>query len=138
MRYLAVVVATFTLTGCGKAPPPVTSSGSKAVSPEVVEFLLTSAATDFHVHRPPDPNRFRDVRIGHVMAPSGDELYMLCGEFLTSKDKAEWVPFVTIKTSGYEHLIGGQALAFCRDSAIAWDKVDNLSASLQRRLDALR
>ena len=59
MRYLAVLFATLVLAGCKKAP--VTRGGSQAVSPTVVEFLLTSAVTDLHTHRPPDPIRFRDV-----------------------------------------------------------------------------
>jgi hypothetical protein len=133
---------------------PVTRSESQAVSatqvlaPElqkasidsVVQFLLTAAATDFHAHRPPDPVRFRDVRIGHVITPSGEKRYMLCGQFLPAQEggKAEWTPFATIKTSGYEQWIGGQAAAFCQDSSVIWDKVSDLSSSLQSRLDSLR
>ena len=91
MRYLAVLFATLVLAACSMAP--VTCSESQAVSatqvlaPElqkasidsVVQFLLTAAATDFHAHRPPDPIRFRDVRIGHVITPSGEKQYVLCG-----------------------------------------------------------
>src|SRR5437899_2025791 len=48
--------------------------------------------------------RFRDVRIGHVVSPSGNEHYTLCGKFLPAQDggKAQWTPFGTIKTSDYE------------------------------------
>ena len=77
MRYLAVLFATLVLAACSTAP--VTRRESPAVSPtqvpapelenasvdSVVQFLLTAAATDFHTHCPPDPVRFRDVRIGH-------------------------------------------------------------------------
>jgi len=152
MRYLAAFLATLVLTACSMAP--VTRIESRAVSsarvpaPEgqktpidsVVQFLLTSAATDFHTHRPPDPARFRDVRIGHVMTPSGEEQYMLCGQFLPAQagGKAEWTPFATIKTSGYEQWIGAQATAFCQGSSVIWDKVGDLSSSLQSRLDSLR
>src|SRR5882672_3272408 len=138
MRYFAVLFATLILAACSTAP--VTRSGSKAVSPAqvltpelqkasidlVVEFLLTAAATDFHTHRQPDPVRFRDVRIGHVMTPSGEEQYMLCGEFLPAQEggKAEWTPFATIKTSGYEQWIGAQAAGFCQPSSVIWDKED--------------
>lgn len=137
MRYLAVLFATLVLAGCSKAP--VTRSESQPVSPTVVQFLLTAAASDFHTHRPPDPVRFRDVRIGHVMTPSGEEQYMLCGQFLPAQTagKAEWTPFATIKTSGYEQWIGAQAASFCQDSSVIWDK-DDLSSSLQSRLDSLR
>ena len=106
----------------------------------VVQFLLTAAATDFHTHRPPDPLRFRDVRIGHLMTASGQGSYLLCGQFLAAQEggKADWTPFVTIKTSGYEQWIGGQATGFCQGSSVEWDKVGDLSSSLQSRLDSLR
>ena len=138
MRCLAVLFATLVLAGCSKAP--ITRGGSEAPSPTVAEFLLTSAATDFLTHRPPDPVRFRDVRIGHVMTPSGEKTYRLCGQFLPAQeeDKAEWTPFATIKTSGYEQYIGAQAAGFCQDSSVIWDNVDDLSSSLQSRLDSLR
>jgi hypothetical protein len=152
MRYLVVLFATLVLAACSTAP--VTRSESPAVSPaqvpapepekasvdSVVQFLLTAAATDFHTHRPPDPVRFRDVRIRHSMTPSGQEQYMLCGQFQTSQEggKAEWTPFATIKTSGYEQWIGAQAAGFCQGSSVISDKEGNLSSSLQSRLESLR
>ncbi len=138
MRYLAVLFATLVLAGCNKAP--VAPVESQAVNPTVVQSLLTAAATDFHTHRPPDPVRFRDVRIGHVMTPSGEEQYRLCGQFLPANEagKAEWTPFATINTSGYEQWIGAQAVGFCQDSSVIWHKADDLSSALQSRLDSLR
>ena len=152
MRYLAILFATLGLAACSTAP--VTRSESQAVSPthvlapelqqasmdSVVQFLLTAAATDFHTHRPPDPARFRDVRLGHSVTPSGKQQYMLCGQFLPSQEggKAEWTPFATIKTSGYEQWTGAQAMPFCQGSSVIWDKVGDLSSSLQSRLDSLR
>ena len=148
MRYLAVLFATLVLAGCSTAPvtrsePPVVSP-TQVLAPElqkssidpVVQFLLTAAATDFHTHRPPDPVRFRDVRIGHVMTPGGEAQYMLCGQFLPAQEggKAEWMPFATIKTSDYEQWIGAQAAGFCQGSAVIWDNVGDLSSSLQSRL----
>jgi len=152
MRYLAILFTTLCLAACRTAL--VTRSESEAVRPgqvlapelqqasldSAVQFLLTAAATDFHTHRPPDPVRFRDVRIGHVMTPGGEEQYMLCGQFLPAQEggKAEWTPFATIKTSGYEQWIGAQAAGFCQGSSVIWDKVGDLSVSLQSRLDSLR
>jgi len=106
----------------------------------VLDVLLTAAATDFHTHRPPDPSGFRGVRLGHVLTPDGGTQYMLCGEFLPAQKEgtAQWTPFTTIKTSGYEQWLGGQAAGFCRDSSVIWDKVGDLSSLLQSRLDALR
>jgi len=107
----------------------------------VVQFLLTSAAADFRAHRPPDPVRFREVRMGHLMRADGKEQYMLCGQFLPAAEggRAEWTPFATIKTSGYEQWIGGQAANFCGGSSVLWDDVvGDLAAPLQSRLDSLR
>jgi hypothetical protein len=152
VRYLAALFATLLLAAGSTAS--VTRSRFQAVSPtqgvtpqskkappdSVVQFLLTSAAADFHAHRPPDPVRFRDVRIGHVTTPDGKKQYMLCGQFLPAQQgsKTQWTPFVTIKTSGYEQYIGPQALNLSRNSSVIWDKVDDLSSSLQSRLDSLR
>jgi hypothetical protein len=138
MRYLAVLFATSVLAACSM--PPATRSESQAVSPAVVQFLLTAAATDFHTHRPSDPGRFRDVRIGHVITPNGEEQYMLCGQFLPAQEggNAEWTPFTTIKTSGYEQWIGAQSAGFCQRSSVIWDNEGGLSPSLQSRLDSLR
>ena len=141
MRYRAVLFATLVLAACSTSR--VARSESRAVSPAmepVVQFLLTAAATDFHTHRPPDPVRFRDVRLGHVMTSSGEEQYMLCGQFLPAQEggKAEWTPFATIRTSGYEQWIGAHAAGFCLDSSVVWDEVGDLSSSLQSRLDSLR
>lgn len=138
MRFPSVLFATLVLAACSKAP--VTRSDSQPVNPAVVQFLLTAAATDFHTHRPPDPIRFRDVRIGYVRISSGEDQYMLCGQFLQAQEpgNAEWTPFVTIKTSDYEQYIGAQATAsYCERSSVIWDKAGDLSASLQSRFDSL-
>jgi hypothetical protein len=105
-----------------------------------MEFLLRSAANDFHVHRPPVVERFRDVRFGHVMTPAGAKQYQLCGEFLPQQPegKTEWMPFATIKTSGFEQYLGGQAASWCQRSQFVRDRDEDLSATLQNRLDSLR
>jgi len=152
MRYLAVLFATLVLAACSTAP--VTRIGSQTASPTQVpspelqkgaiepveQLLLTSAAADFHAHPPPGPVRFRDVRVGHVMTPSGGEQYLLCGQFLPAPagGNAEWTPFATIKTSGYEQWIGAQAAGVCQRSSIVWDQQGDLSSLLQSRLDSLR
>jgi len=101
--------------------------------------LLASAATDFHAHGP-SLLGFHDVRFGHFVNPNGKTQYILCGQFLPAKDgaKAEWVPFATIKTSGYEQWIGTQATGFCQSSSVTWDNVGDLSSSLQNQFDTLR
>ncbi len=121
------------------AQVPVTKT-QKASLDSVVQFLLTSAATDFHDHGPAGPLRFRKVRIGHAVTNSADKHYRLCGQFLRTQKgvKSQWTPFATIKTSGYEQMIGAQAEAYCQDSSFIWDKVGDLSSALQRRYDSLR
>jgi hypothetical protein len=152
MRYLGGLFGTLVLAACSTAP--VTRNESPTVSPTpvptpelqkasidpVVQFLLTAAATDFHTHSRSDSVRFRDVRIGHVITPSGTEQYMLCGQFQLAPEggKAEWTPFATIKTSDYEQWNGAPAEGFCQRSSVIWDKEGDLSSSLQSRLDSLR
>jgi hypothetical protein len=122
------------------SPTQVTATDlQKASIEQVVQFLLKSAATDFHTQGRADSIRFRDVRIGHVMTSSGAEQYMLCGQFLRAPEgKAEWIPFVTIKTSGYEQWNGAQAAGFCERQSVIWDKQGDLSSALQSRFDSLR
>lgn len=148
MRYLAILFGLLFFAACNTAP--VHSGNSKTINPvtelnntsidSVLQFLLTTAATDFHNHRPPDPLRFRDVRLGHLTGSNGEKRYILCGQFLPAegKDKAEWTSFVTIKTDPYEQWLGAQAAAFCNDSSVVWENVSDLSSLLQSRLDALR
>jgi hypothetical protein len=140
MRSLVALLTTFVLVACSTAPGTRDQShpANASMNP-AVEFLVTSAATDFHTHRPPHPARFRDVRSGYVVTPDGTRQYRLCGEFLPAQEggKAGWTPFVTIKTSGYEQYLGAQAVSWCNRSSMTWDKGD-LSSSLQSRLDSLR
>jgi hypothetical protein len=140
MRRIVALFSTWVVVACSTAPSPRGQSPltTTPLNPSV-EFLLTSAATDFHTHRPPVPVRFRDVRSGYVIAPDGTRQYRLCGEFWPAQEsgRAEWTPFATIKTSGYEHWLGAQAESFCERSPMTWDKED-LSSSLQSRFDSLR
>ena len=102
-----------------------------------VEFLLTSAATDFsQMSGLPRPVRFRDVRTGYMMRSATDRQYMLCGSF-SPVGKTQWTPFVTIKTSGYEQYVGAQAVSFCTSPSVTWDKGD-LSSALQSRFESTR
>jgi hypothetical protein len=140
MRSFTVLLSTFVLVACSTRPADRgLSDPEKASADPAIEFLLTSASTDFHTHRPPDPTGFRDVRSGYALTTAGTRQYRLCGEFLAAQEsgKAEWVPFATIKTSGYEQVLGAQASNFCKGPSITWNKED-LSSSLKNRLDALR
>ena len=151
MRYPVALLIAFAFAG---TTIPVARGQSQAADPgqrllsdeqkgptkSPLEFLIDSAAADFHAQREQRPAKFRHVRLGHVLAPDGTKQYRLCGEFLPrqEKGKGEWTPFVTIKTSGYEQYFGAQAAGFCKGSTIQWDKESDLSSSLQRRFDSIR
>lgn len=115
------------------SPPPAPSGENFEA---VKQFLLTSAATDFHEHQPPFPVQFRKVRIGHVGENRKDASYRLCGEFITKGNEAEWIGFVTIKTSGYEQFLGSST-TYCTDPKMIWDTTEDLSAELKKRLDSV-
>jgi len=142
VRCLGVVLVALELAACSTDSPRIRAHSDlhDASIDSVAQFLLTTAATDFHNHRPPDPVRFRDVRLGHVKTPSGELQYILCGQFLPEQEAghAQWTDFATIKTSGYEQCIGRQATVFCQDSSVLWEKTGDLSSSLQSRFDSLR
>ena len=147
MRSLVALFATFALVACGTTPtarsqPRAASAmdAPRAPNDAHVEALLTASANDFHAHRPPDPVRFREVRVGYALTPDGAKQLMLCGQFLPAQGSggAEWTTFTTIETSGYEQWLGAQAAGLCRRPSITWDSERDLSASLQSRLDSLR
>src|SRR5438105_4011124 len=105
MRFMVALLSTCAVLACSAASaarnrPQVQEEPLNSA----VEFLLTSAATDFHAHGPPPPLRFRDVRSGYIITPNGGKQYRLCGSFSPALEsgKVEWTPFVTIQTSGYE------------------------------------
>ena len=151
MRYLTVLFASFVLAACSTGTASRTESHSagstqgpaaelqKASVDSVVQFLISSAASDFLAHGP-SPVRFRDLRIGHDMKSMGETRYILCGQVLRVQDggKTDWVPFATIKTSGYEQYLGALASTFCQGSSFTWDTDGDLSSRLQSRLDSLR
>ena len=99
-----------------------------------VDFLLDSAAADFRAHQPPEPARFRKVRVGHVLRADGAKQFLLCGEFQPTPDSGPpvWVAFATIKTDPYEQWLGLQAEGWCQRPEIRWEKGDWSTALLER------
>jgi hypothetical protein len=152
MRLLAALFAACLIAGCGSdraprsqpqvaSPAPANATPSQQGSTDpTVQLLLAASAKDFHTHQPPYPARFREVRVGHTVAPDGTKGHLLRGQFLPKKGQVEpeWTPFVTIKTSDYEQLIGGQAEGYCKQPSITWDDREDLSSSLQSQLDSHR
>ena len=139
MRANVALLLAFAVVGCRAGPATRDSRSNKTHgSNPAVEFLLASAAMDFHTHGPAHSVRVRNVRSGYLTAPNGTPQYRLCGEFVPAEEngKAEWTTFATIKTSGFEQYVGAGAGNYC-GSAVTWDEGD-LSSSLQSRLDSLR
>ena len=149
MRVLASIVFMLVLGACqtnsnrrsesnALRPAQALAPEQKEVAGEIpVQFLLTAAATDFHSQHRSHTLEFRNVQIGHEMNPAGKMQYILCGQFLPRpKEQADWTPFATIKTSGYEQWLGAQAASFCQQPSIVWSK-EEWSSSLQRRFDSL-
>ncbi len=145
MRHIAIIICLIFLIACNTRPKqpdnsPIKAPEVSASTDSIVQFLLTAAALDFYNHRPPDPLRFRDVRLGHLTGSNGVRRYLLCGQFLSveEKNKVEWISFVTIKTDPYEQWLGNQAYAYCNDTSVVWENVSDLSSLLQIKLDSLR
>ena len=90
-------------------------SENESIPDTVVQYLITSASNDFRNHQPPTPIDFRNVKIGYIKAPNNDNIFLLCGEFL-SQDNKEWTEFTTIKTSGYEQYLG--KTQYCQDATM--------------------
>jgi hypothetical protein len=137
-RALLVGLVPVLLGAASCSPAQTADSGppaSTAPSTERIEFLLNAAAADFRAQGARRPVSFRNVRSGYLVS-EGTRQDRLCGEFLpaSTDGKADWIPFVTIRTSPYEQWLGGQAVQFCKDAAMKWDE-DDLSSRLLRRFD---
>jgi hypothetical protein len=114
------------------------STAEKTTTESSAQFLLASAADDFHKNGPTRISGFRNVRMGHAAGPDGLNQYLICGEFLPKKENgtAEWSPFATIKTSGYEQWLGVQAQMLCQRPTVTWDQEGDLSSALQKQFDS--
>jgi len=147
-----LMIAALALAGCSTAAGTRSNAAAAetTLSPattlqeptmaSAMQFLLASAAADFHAHPPVAAIRFHGVRIGHLMTAEGARQYLLCGEFSSARDSSHRgpTPFATIKTSGYEQSLGAQAKAMCQRDSLTWDSDDDLSPLLQHQFDATR
>jgi len=147
MRNLALVIVALFIAGCTsssitktESPSVSTQEADKAAVDSTQQFLITAAASDFHNHGHSRIGGFREVHLKRLVSPSGEKTYMLCGQYLAEQQggKAQWIHFVTIKTSGYEQYNGAQASAFCQEGLIISGKESDLSPLLQARFDALK
>jgi hypothetical protein len=108
-----------------------------------MEFLVRSAAADFHAHTPTRNLYFQNVRLGYLASSEGKIKYMLCGEFLKNLDiqHRERGFFMTIDSpggpNGYNQLLSGEVISTCDNPSVVWSGVGDLSSSLQSRFDSL-
>lgn len=142
-RAAAAALSLALLLACRAAPardagasvdPPATAAAPDSVT----SLLLDYSARDFHDHGPAGPLRVRNVRAAHFTDEGHQGQGLICGEMLLPGEDstAPWGHFATIHTDPYEQWLGGQALGFCEDPGVTWDGTGDLSAELQRRLDA--
>ena len=125
------------------SPPPVAHIDSTTLSAirtdkldSIVRIIIDISANDFIKNQQPAPVDFKNVTLKYIKKKSGEELYILCGQFVT-KDNQE-TQFVTIKNSDYEQWIGNSALTYCQNSKeIPYTKED-LSVALKNKFDALK
>ncbi len=116
------------------------SSVVPAIAPDKLDSLVTLiidiAANDFYKNQQPAPVAFKNVTLKYIKKTSGEELYILCGQFVTA-DKEE-IQFATVKNIDYEQWVGTSALTYCQDTQeIPYTKAD-LSAALKDKFDGLK
>jgi hypothetical protein len=132
---LATVLVAVAFFAVNAAAAETSTAESQWVPPgeEVVEFLLSTAASEFKTPGQVNAVDFRSVRVGYFSdAPPGR--YVLCGSVQSSgPDKTEWIRFATIQTSPYEQWLGGVAESICGSKKVKWYTGD-LSPELLRRV----
>jgi hypothetical protein len=127
----AVTLSLFSVAFLLNAQDKPSSTGS------LQDFLLASSAADFAAHEQTRPARVKNVQLRYTEDDRGKGTYMLCGRFQTTNQAAsrEWSDFATIKTAGYEQLLGAQASGLCKNARSLRTHRD-LTAALQSKLVA--
>jgi hypothetical protein len=134
LKQIILFSCLFVVAACATAQPKALPTQSE-VATAPTEFLLTASAADFQKSSLGSV-RVRNVRLGYLPTPIGETQYLICGEFESGTDgmKSNWVPFTTIKTSGYEQILGSIAESLCQRSVITWLPIPDLAAALQTQL----
>ncbi len=102
----------------------------------IVTSIIDISANDFNKNQQPVPVDFKNVKLKYIKKPNGEELYILCGQFVTN-DKQE-TQFATVKNSDYEQWVGNSALTYCQNSKeIPYTKED-LSSALKNKFNSLK
>lgn len=137
MRHLPIAIALTVLCGCAQQQAP--SVVLEPADPKMTAFLVDAAAKDFREHGPKAPLKFRNLQIGHIPGPTGQEMGRLFGE-VQEEGKPDWVAFATVQTPGegaFEQYLGQGTATYKDNSAIVWNKADGLQVALETRLKEL-
>lgn len=101
----------------------------------IVASVISLSANDFYKNQKPAPVDFKDVKLKYIKKTNGEELYILCGQFITSDQQA--TDFATVKNSDYEQWIGTSASTYCQNSAIIKYTKEDLAIALKNKFNAL-
>lgn len=101
----------------------------------IVKSVISVSASDFYKNQRPEPVDFKDVKLKYIKKPSGEELYILCGQFITNDKQV--IDFATVKNSDYEQWIGNSASTYCTNSKVI-PCTENLSISLKNKFNSLK
>ena len=102
----------------------------------IVSVIIDLSAKDFYKNQQPAPVDFKNVKLKYIKKTNGEELYILCGQFVTSDNQE--TQFATIKNIDYEQWIGNSALTYCQDSKeIPYTKED-LTSALKNKFKSLK
>jgi len=136
MRTIATLLLAGLLLGAATvslaAPAPATQP-----EPAAQQALLQYAAADFTQHGP-SVQQVRHVHLRYNLLASGERSYVLCGEFISRGDAAQWTNFATIKTDPYEQWLGTMAKSQCEQAAAVPAVQTDLSAQLEALLRAVK
>ncbi len=107
-----------------------------ALSAADIAFLIEATASDFSNRPNANFLRFRDVQAGVWPQADGSDRPLLCGEVeLTADDKGEaFQPFATVRSDGFELLIGEAGQAICADDRVIIQPSADLAIRIERRL----
>ena len=102
----------------------------------IVSLIIDISANDFHKNQQPAPVNFKNVKLKYIKKTNGEELYILCGQFVTNDKQV--VQFATVKNIDYEQWVGNSAMTYCQDSKeIPYTKED-LSTALKNKFESLK
>lgn len=102
----------------------------------IVSLIIDISANDFRKNQQPAPVDFTNVKLKYIKKTNGEELYILCGQFVTN-DKQE-VQFATVKNIDYEQWVGNSAMTYCQDSKELPYTKEDLSSALKNKFESLK